>query len=125
MCLIAFVICGALAIVAVEYYYPNVGTIGTLEVYIDDIEYFEGNSVNWSVCQPGYMYWKNMTVANIGDTTLNISILPDHLPFDWVLTWDANNVELGPNEFVMGWLNLTIPIDAIEWGEWGFYLIGE
>jgi hypothetical protein len=125
LCLISLFVGAVIAEIAVEYYYPNIGTIGTFQVYINDTEYFDGGSVDWSVCQPGYMYWKNLTVVNIGNTALNVSVIPEELQSGWTLTWDGNNTELVPDAKVMGWLNLTIPLEATEWGSWGFKLIGE
>lgn len=125
VCLIAAVIGAASAAFVVQYYYPNVGSIGALTVYINDVEYADETPINWGACQPGYMYWKNMTVMNMGNVALNVSIVLEGLESSWTLTWDANNTELQVGESVMGWLNLTIPTEATTWGTWGFYLNGE
>lgn len=124
--LIAFVIGFAGAIVIVEYVIPNIGTINApaLEWYVDGT--LNLTPLDWGLCDPGVVYtFDNLTVRNIGNAPLNVTLIPYDLPVNWTLTWRGNETLLNPNEQVEASLDLSIPDTATEWGTWGFYIRGE
>jgi len=126
--LIAFVVTFAACAVLVEYWHPNTGTITApaLELYIDDILYLNETALDWGPCEAGYTYSiENMTVLNVGNTALTVSFVTEQLPVGWTLEWEPVTQIVQPDAQIGGWLNLTIPIDATEWGTWGFYIRGE
>lgn len=112
---------------AVHYYYPNNDTIAgaTLTLYLNGTAYANNTAIDWGACKAGNTYTKNLTIANFGGVTLNVTITTQNLPAEWTLTWQANNTRLEPDYEVVGWLNLTIPATATTWPTWGFSLNGE
>ena len=110
----------------IKYFYPNIGSINpksSIEVYLEGQEYENNTAIDWGACAPGMTYsFSNFSVVNTGNTNLTVYIIPDGLPSDWTLAWEANNTLIQPKEMASGWLNLTIPETATEWPTWGFYL---
>jgi len=126
--LIAFVVTFAACAVLVEYWHPNTGTITTasLELYINTTLYTNTTGPDWGACDPGFIYtFENCTVRNVGNTPLNVTLIPHDLPVGWTLTWLGNETLLQPNTQVEASLDLSIPVDATEWGTWRFYIRGE
>jgi len=117
----------AIGQVLVQYWHPNIGTLDTtLEMYLGGTQYGNTTAINWGLCEPGLTHSiENMTVRNVGNTPLTVYIVTEGIPVDWILEWQVNNMEIQPDQQIEGWLNLTIPIDATEWGTWGFYIRGE
>jgi hypothetical protein len=112
---------------AVNYYYPNDGTITSygLAMYLDGTLKPNGTTIDWGPCDKGTVQsFSNVTVVNVGNVNLTVTITTTGLPADWVLEWQANNTLLEPNYEVEGWLNLTIPLTATVWPSWGFSLNG-
>jgi len=109
----------------------NIGTIGPLAMYLDTVQYYGDEPIDWGVCIPGEAYiFDNMTVINIGEATLTVNLITEGLPEDWSLTWldsvgeTCDGTVLTTNEQVEGTLTLTIPDTATEWPTWGFYIEG-
>jgi len=136
----ALVVGLTIAAVIHTLYYPNIGTIGPLTMYLDDDitdeipaeQYFGDTPIDWEVCIPNIPYvFDNMTVVNIGDKPLTINLVTKNLPEAWILTWTDSagnpivNEELAPNTQVEGKLSLTIPLGETLWPEWGFDINGE
>ena len=120
--ILTFFLVGAVAAdQLVKYYYPNIGTIGSLTLYLNDVPYPDGTQINWGLTRT----FSNMTVVNTGNVDLTAFITTENLPAGWILEWNRNNTLLMPNNKIEGWLNLTIPETETEWPSWGFYLIGE
>lgn len=83
------------------------------KIYIDDELWLNNTLLDWGNVYPGETYYcDNLTVANIGDVDLTVSILVEDLPSGWIYTWTANNTICKPNEIVWAALDLTVAADA-------------
>jgi hypothetical protein len=112
----------------VNIYYPkndqNAGA--NLAMFRNGVFCLNGTAGDWGECERGSVQSvRNLTVVNVGDTNLTVSITATGLPSDWILEWEANNTRLDVGYEVEGWLNLTIPETATVWPEWAFNLNGE
>jgi hypothetical protein len=110
----------------VKYYYPNDGSISNaiLTMRINNILYSNNTAIDWGTCKAGKAYTKNMTISNIGNITLTVSIVSMGLPTGWTLMWQANNTRLEPDYEIEDSLILTIPANATTWPLWGFWING-
>ena len=120
----------AVAVIAdtiINYNYPQDGEIegASLAMYVNGALKTNGTAMDWGVCPKGTVQsFGNVTVANMGNVNLTVSIIATGLPNGWILVWQDNNTFLMPDYKVEGWLNLTIPQTATAWPEWSFSLNG-
>jgi hypothetical protein len=110
-----------------NYFSSNDQNAGaSLAMFRNGVLCLNGTAGDWGECEKGSVQTvQNLTVVNMGDTNLTVSITATGLPSDWILEWEANNTRLDVGYEVEGWLNLTIPATATEWPAWGFSLNGE
>jgi hypothetical protein len=125
--LLSFVATVAALDIIVNYQYPQNGEIegASLTMYVDGTLKPNGTSMDWGVCPKGTVQtFSNVTVANMGNVNLTVTITTTGLPSGWTLEWLGNNTLLEPDWKVEGWLNLTIPSTATVWPTWSFSLNG-
>lgn len=116
----------AIATYIVQYYFPNLGSIATLQTYLGTTLYPNGTEIKWGPCEPDALYVmeENLTVVNAGSTALTVTLTPHGLLNGWTLTWNGNNTLLQAGANVTAPLELYIPANATYWPTWGFYING-
>ena len=91
----------------------HVNKVLEVRAYVDDVYWAPGTSVNWTSCNPGQVYVKNLTVFNGSNDFVNVSVIVIGLPEFLIETWTANETKNLPRgESVFGNLTLTVPTSA-------------
>lgn len=81
----------------------------TVEMWLDGIEWFNGDECDWGSIEPSNPYNKLFTVQNNGVTNITASVTVEDLPNRWSLTWTEEGKMIMPNASSVGNLTLTVP----------------
>jgi len=113
--LIALFVGATVAAVAVQYQYPNNGTIvEPLEVTLAGAPLQNLEEIEWMDCARGQTTEFGLfNVTNTGTVTVTISLTNGTMPEGLTLTWEPpNGFILAPDEFALAPLTLTVTSDA-------------
>jgi len=110
LCLIGLFVGAAIAATVVQYYYPSTVTVvpAVLEVTLDGVPLLNGTAMDWEECvQGGIETWGVLSVKNIGESTVTVSVTTD-LVEGVTVEWTADGSTLATDDIVTGDLTITI-----------------
>lgn len=95
-------------------YFQSVTVTGNpaLKMYFDTVEVPLDGTMDWGLMDPGASQSKSVSVENVGNTALTVSIIAA-LPLGWTETWSMNNTVVEPTFKATAPLTLTVPADAL------------
>lgn len=95
---------------------PSDGTVESsafIEAYFDGVNWTDGDPLHWGTLEKAGNS-KNLTVVNISNVTIVVTLTCDDLPAGWSIAWTGNNTALLKNQSVQGDLTVTVPGIATE-----------
>jgi hypothetical protein len=122
--ILTIIIGAGLVYAATQWAYPQSATVPPerYRYYVDDEAWSNGTNIDWYDLYPGTTNYCNFTVVSLVPSNTTITIYPLNLPIGWTQTWTANNTLIPPLGTAFGWLNVTVPSDAVA-GDYSWSLI--
>ena len=99
-----------------SHLHPSTATVkaDVLAKWLDGTPFPNQTQIDWEIVEPGYTYSYNLTVLNNGTEVFTVFVYDVGLPSGWTTDWGSNGTLLNPSEWVWGFYNLTVPVDAVK-----------